>query len=350
MATTTGNLRLAKPQAAERYDINVFNNNADLIDAGFHGATGHDHSGGAGEGPQLTASALAAGAVTTAKLALDSLHAEQFSNALPNADFESWSAGGLAAPDGWSLSGQDARLARSTSVVKHGRYAAALTRRGSDCDLRCGLGDDLGGMPYLRGRTLTMGGWVYASVPNRARLELGDGLITSASAYHSGKSAWEWLTVTIDVDRAATVLLALCKLKQGDTTAWFDGLHLAQGTLAPAFTPNPMDQALRLTNFQDSTPANHADRGQWRAEVGVASVAGVPAQNWSDHALTFERPFRTVYAALATPREDIGGRRVVARCTNLGVDGFTLQAATGDGRDFANSDPGLIYWLAVGAV
>ena len=93
MATTTANLRLTKPLGAERYDINVFNNNADLIDAGFHAASGHDHSGRAGEGPQLTDAALAEGAVTTAKLALDTFHAEQFHNALPNGDFESWSAG-----------------------------------------------------------------------------------------------------------------------------------------------------------------------------------------------------------------------------------------------------------------
>ena len=106
MATTTANLRLTKPLGAERYDINVFNNNADLIDAGFHATTGHDHSGRAGEGPQLTEAALAAGAVTTAKLAPDTFHAEQFHNALPNGDFESWSAGGTAAPDGWALARQ----------------------------------------------------------------------------------------------------------------------------------------------------------------------------------------------------------------------------------------------------
>lgn len=350
MATTTANLRLTKPLGAERYDITVFNNNADLIDAGFHAANGHDHSGRAGEGPQLTDAALAAGAVTTAKLALDTFHGEQFRNALPNGGFESWSGGGSLAPDGWSLSGANAQVARATSVVKHGRYAASLKRRGADCDLRRGLADDLGGLTYLRGRTFTLGGWVYATVPNRARLELGDGVTTSISAYHSGGSAWEWLTVTIAVDRAAPTLLALCKLKQGDTTAWFDGLQLAEGTLAPAFSPHPLDQALRLTNFQDSTPANHVDRGQWRAEVGVASVAGVLSHNWSDHSVSFETSFRTVYAALATPREDIGGRRIVARCTNLRVDGFTLQAATGDGRDFSSTDPGLVYWLAIGAV
>lgn len=350
MATTTANLRLTKPLGPERYDINVFNNNADLIDAGFHGATGHDHSGRVGEGPQLTEQALAAGAVTTAKLALDTFQAEQFHNGLPNGDFESWSAGGTAAPDGWSLAGNDAAVARSTSVVKHGRHAASLTRRGADCDLRRGLTDDVGGLTYLRGRTFTLGGWVYATVPNRARLELGDGVTTAISAYHSGSSAWEWLTATIAVDPAAPTLLALCKLKQGDTRAWFDGLHLAEGTLAPAFTPNPLDQVLRLTNFQDSTPANHVDRGQWRAEVGVASVPGIQSQNWSDHNVRFETAFRTVYAALATPREDIGGRRVVARCTNLRVNGFTLQAASCDGRNFSSRNAGLVYWLAIGAV
>ena len=350
MATTTANLRLTKPLGAERYDINVFNNNADLIDAGFHATTGHGHSGRAGEGPQLTDAALAEGSVTTAKLALDIFQAEQFHNALPNGDFESWSAGGLEAPDGWTLAGSGARIARSTSVVKHGRYAAALTGRSANCDLRRSLTSDLGGLTYVRGRTFTLGGWVYATVPNRARLELGDGVTTAVSAYHSGTSGWEWLTATIAVDSGAPLLLGLCKLKQGDTTAWFDGLHLAEGRLAPAFSPNPLDQALRLTNFQDATPTNHVDRGQWRAEVGVATVAGVPSQNWSDHNVTFETGFRTIYAALATPREDIGGRRVLARCTNLSTGGFTLQAATGDGSSFSDTTPGLVYWLAIGAV
>ena len=129
MATTTANLRLTKPLGAERYDINVFNNNADLIDAGFHAASGHDHSGRAGEGPQLTDAALAEGAVTTAKLALDTFHAEQFHNALPNGDFESWSAGGFGGAGRLVAGGRRGRggardLSRQTRTLCGGTDAA----------------------------------------------------------------------------------------------------------------------------------------------------------------------------------------------------------------------------------
>jgi len=41
---------------------------------------------------------------------------------------------------------------------------------------------------------------------------------------------------------------------------------------------------------------------------------------------------------------------VVARCTNLRVNGFTLQAASCDGRSFNSTNAGLVYWLAIGAV
>ena len=69
MPTTTMNLNLSKPLPAERYDVGVFNANADAIDAAFDDAAGHRHDGATGQGPPLATDALADAAVTAAKLA-----------------------------------------------------------------------------------------------------------------------------------------------------------------------------------------------------------------------------------------------------------------------------------------
>jgi hypothetical protein len=69
MATTTSNLGLTKPLGTEQYDVNVFNNNADLVDAEFGATGGHAHTGIAGDGSQISTGGLAAAAVTLAKLA-----------------------------------------------------------------------------------------------------------------------------------------------------------------------------------------------------------------------------------------------------------------------------------------
>ncbi len=349
MATTTPHLRLTKPLGTEQYDINVFNNNADLIDAQFQAAGGHDHSGGTGQGPRLGSEALASGAVTAPKLAGDLFEAEQFVNLAPNGGFEFWSAGAAAAPDGWTLRGAGASVAREAATVRHGVYAAALTRAGADCDLGRSLTRDLGGLAYLRGRRFTIGGWVNAAAANRARLELDDGAAAAVSAYHPGGSVWTWLTAAIVVDPAATGLTARCALRQGGATARFDALTVAEGRFAPAFAPWPGDTQLQVSNFQDAAGVDHADRGLWRAECGVTSVAGAVGQHRVDRRITFARAFRTIAAAFAAPDGDVGGKRVLARCANLSTTGFTLHVAQTDVENFRTTAQGRVSWLALGS-
>lgn len=69
MPTTTLNLNLTKPLPTERYDVGVVNANADAVDAAFDVADGHRHDGAPGQGPPLSANALADGAITGPKLA-----------------------------------------------------------------------------------------------------------------------------------------------------------------------------------------------------------------------------------------------------------------------------------------
>ncbi len=86
MPTTTMNLNLKKPLPTERYDVGVFNANADAIDAAFDDAAGHRHDGTTGQGAPLATDALADGAVTGPKLAPDAVATDKMADAAVTTD------------------------------------------------------------------------------------------------------------------------------------------------------------------------------------------------------------------------------------------------------------------------
>lgn len=159
-------------------------------------------------------------------------------NLLSNASFENWGAGASAAPDGWTLTGAGAAVARESSIIKIGAYSAKITRSGTDAVLYVTGINSLG--TYVGGRTFTFGCWVYATVANRARIKLGDQKDSDTfSSYHSGNSTWQFLTVTKTCNVASSSLDAVLVVDTGDTSAYFDGAMLVEGASQFAFSPKP---------------------------------------------------------------------------------------------------------------
>lgn len=159
-------------------------------------------------------------------------------NYLANGDFEHWLAGTAVAPTYWTLGGAGASVARDGTNKKLGLYAAAITRAGTDCYLEFDL--EATGLPdtWWRGKVVTLGCWVRATVASRARLLIVDSAGSSASAYHSGGSSFEFLTVTRTVDAAAISLVVRLQIDTGNTTAQFDGAILALGQGLADFVPD----------------------------------------------------------------------------------------------------------------
>ena len=159
-------------------------------------------------------------------------------NLLSNGDFENWSAGTTVAPDGWTLGGANATVAREASTIKLGTYSAKLTRVGADGYL--GQTVHLArGIGYWKGRTVTFGCWVYATVASRARIRLSDGIGEVYSSYHTGDSTWQWLTITETIASNATAVGAYCWFDTGNTTCYFDGAMCVEGESAFAFADKP---------------------------------------------------------------------------------------------------------------
>ena len=147
-------------------------------------------------------------------------------NLLEWSNMEDWVNGTSSAPTDHTLTGASATVARESTIVKRGTYSAAVARVGADAVL---YADYAGYASYL-GRQMTYGAWVYATVASRARLQIGDGVGTSNSSYHTGDSTWQFLSVTRNIDTSGTRIRCGLEVNTGNTTAYIDGGILVEGS------------------------------------------------------------------------------------------------------------------------
>ena len=151
-------------------------------------------------------------------------------------------------PDSWTLAGAGAAVAQDGTTKKVGSYSAKLTRSGANADIHQGNAN----YAAYAGKTVTVGGWVYATVANRAILQIHDGVGNTFSSYHSGVAGWEWLTASQVIDGTPSQLRAYCYVLTGDTDAFFDGLIMADttgGTL--------QEEPVGTTTFKSTDPFGH---------------------------------------------------------------------------------------------
>jgi len=165
------------------------------------------------------------------------------SNLFYNGSMESWSAGTSVAPDGWTLSGAGAAVARDAGTVIHGTYSAKLTRSGTDLVLTQSLFTTDIGLPYLKGRQLIFGAWVWASVANTARLSISTVTNAAQSIYHSGNSTWQFLSATINIPTAATACVPYIEVNNTNTAIYVDAVAINYGGVPLPYDIRPVEPA-----------------------------------------------------------------------------------------------------------
>jgi len=147
-------------------------------------------------------------------------------NLLDWSHMEDWVDGAAAAPTKHTLTGASAAVAREATIVHVGTYSAKVTRSGADAALYYAHPD----YSDYQGRKMKFGCWVYATVADRARLSISDGVGSTESSYHTGVAGWEFLEVVHDMDTAASYMRAEMQVNDGDTSCYFDGGILCQGS------------------------------------------------------------------------------------------------------------------------
>lgn len=165
---------------------------------------------------------------------------ENAANLFYNGSFQAWNAGTTTNPDGWTLSGAGASIARNGTRFKQGTYSAAITRNGADAALtQQGFVTEYG-LSYLKGQQVVLSAWVWASVANTTRLSLNTVANSAHSPFHPGDSAWHFLTVTLRVPDTATNVAPFVLVENTNTTSYVDAATLNFGGIPLPFVSRPV--------------------------------------------------------------------------------------------------------------
>jgi hypothetical protein len=169
-------------------------------------------------------------------------------NVILNDTFIIWDAGDAAAPTGWTLAGAGAAVARAGTGLgdtkrKVGDFCAKVTYGSATAQL---YQQPLPAAAYSRldhldGETVGFGAWVWASAASQSRIYCSDGASLTYSSYHTGGSAWEWLSGTHTLAGAATHIGIGINVESGAANpAYLSGFTVIFGSIAPAnWRPTP---------------------------------------------------------------------------------------------------------------
>ena len=277
-------------------------------------------------------------------------------NLLSNGDFECWSAGSSAAPDGWvNGHGTGVTVARADGTggthVKLGVYSCGIT-----CNNVVVFYQDSSsskGIAYWKGRTVVFGCWVWCATGTAARLAIDDGDGASdVSSYHTGDSTWQWLTVTSIIGSNATNILTELILDTA-STAYFDGAMCVEGESAFAFSDKPMPYGNGIL------PATNGGTGT------TGSLLGAWSNNLSGactdvHATT--DGFVCAVSALASAPDvqgftNTGSPANVLRIRGRNYDNggansygtIMMPVKKGDYWTVSGASGGTVYWIPLGS-
>lgn len=152
-------------------------------------------------------------------------------NLVMNDDLLCWPDGDSSVPEGYTLTGAAATIARcgtglGDTTRKIGDYCAKVTRSGTDVNFaRIAIqGAAFTRADFVKGLYYAAGAWVKCSTPNVARIFVSDNAGTTYSSYHTGGVSWEWLAVTRQVNVAGTALISGMQTGNADTSAYISGL------------------------------------------------------------------------------------------------------------------------------
>jgi hypothetical protein len=193
-------------------------------------------------------------------------------NMLHNEDFEFWQNGSAAAPDGWTLAGTSATVARASTGIRS-PYAATVTRVGSDATLYQDVPQVLVQHLFRSAQAalpvVSFGGWVKTSTANIARIGVYNGSTTSWTSYHTGNGVPQFLSSTYQTTATDGALRLVASVDTTNGSAEFHSMVLT-------------DQPTISDLLKDQGSKAHFAYGAFYNPVNLGGLAGItlatPAQ------------------------------------------------------------------------
>jgi len=197
-------------------------------------------------------------------------------NLIRNGSVESWASGTTSVPDGWTLTGAGATIARNTTNVQRDLASVdVVAALNTATDLAQSLTISATQNTHLRGKYVTFSAQVKVGADDRAFLRIDDGIATKDSPFHVGDGIFRNLSVTKLIDASATKIECSCEIASGAAiTATFDAMMLNEGIGPTAFNINAVDLLLvpRVVSATDSV--SHSG-GTTYEDIPNLSIANV---------------------------------------------------------------------------
>lgn len=167
-------------------------------------------------------------------------------NVVTNGDLSDWTLGGALAPDGFTLTGAAAVIARAglamadtTHFGTGSGFAAKVTRVGNDWKL---TGDIITAANFskftnVKGQKFSAGVKGLTGLTNHLRIVVDDGVSTTASTFHTGSGGGtveEFLTVTHTISLSATKLSVYVEGISSNGDAYVGGFIGLFADIAPS--------------------------------------------------------------------------------------------------------------------
>jgi hypothetical protein len=154
-------------------------------------------------------------------------------NYVVNSDCEVWLDGTSNIATGWTETNGGCTFAREASTVKYSKYSMKVTTAGQPVRLDATLSVT---PTQARGRTFTLGLWVYTDTPASTKIVLRDDE-GNAQVTASQTDSWELLTVTRTIDASTTTIRTYLYVPANGVVVYLDGAYLVEGPMEYAFVP-----------------------------------------------------------------------------------------------------------------
>jgi hypothetical protein len=205
-------------------------------------------------------------------------------NLIVNGDFVDWTAGATSAPDGWTLGGAGATIARTgpgeadTFTFGAGKYAARVTRAGTNCFLNQDVipAADFANYANIKGQKIAVVVKIKTAVASQAFIRIDDGPTSTDSAFHTGAGVEQTLTIVHTVSASATLLALKLRIHNSNGDVYFGGAILIISDIAPSdWSP-----------YSDALLVNHTLKQRVTPAVDFKGAVGLKAATTVDLILT----------------------------------------------------------------